>query len=279
MNTKKSDLFQAVIVVTFILGILALSLSGTLGIFSTSFNQTFTTAQSYIYTRFAVIQEFFTVPRDVVTLRQRNSQLESEVSRLQAQVVSLQKSVSEGEILAALVNFSRKNPENSYTAATVIGRDPSPFLRYLIIDKGSNDGIIKGMPVITDQGLVGRIDAVISSASRVQLITDTNSIVNVRLEKAEKDAVMIGSPAGDLSIDLLSQEVVVEPGDVVLTSGISGGYPADIIVGQVLNVKKKDSDLFQEASVQPIVDFSRLKLVMIITDFRSIIIDPLIPTQ
>jgi len=191
----------------------------------------------------------------------------------------LQKSVQEGEVLAALVNFSRKNPENSYSAATVIGRDPSPFLRYLIIDKGSNDGIVKGMPVITDQGLVGRIDAVISSASRVQLITDTNAVVNIRLEKAEKDAVMLGSPSGDLSIDLLSQEVIVQPGDVLLTSGISGGYPADIIVGQVLSVKKKDSDLFQLATVQPIVDFTRLKLVMVITDFKSINIDPLIPAQ
>lgn len=279
MKTKNIELIQTVIVISFVIGLLVLALSGSLGIYSNSLNSSFVAAQSFIYTRFVVFQEFFTIPRDVLTLRQRNTQLESEVSKLQGQVVSLQKSVQEGEVLAALVNFSRKNPENSYSAATVIGRDPSPFLRYLIIDKGSNDGIVKGMPVITDQGLVGRIDAVISSASRVQLITDTNAVVNIRLEKAEKDAVMLGSPSGDLSIDLLSQEVIVQPGDVLLTSGISGGYPADIIVGQVLSVKKKDSDLFQLATVQPIVDFTRLKLVMVITDFKSINIDPLIPAQ
>ena len=279
MKTKNIELIQTVIVISFVIGLLVLALSGSLGIYSNSLNNSFVAAQSFIYTRFVVFQEFFTIPRDVLTLRQRNTQLESEVSKLQGQVVSLQKSVQEGEVLAALVNFSRKNPENSYSAATVIGRDPSPFLRYLIIDKGSNDGIVKGMPVITDQGLVGRIDAVISSASRVQLITDTNAVVNIRLEKAEKDAVMLGSPSGDLSIDLLSQEVIVQPGDVLLTSGISGGYPADIIVGQVLSVKKKDSDLFQLATVQPIVDFTRLKLVMVITDFKSINIDPLIPAQ
>jgi rod shape-determining protein MreC len=279
MKTKNIELIQTVIVISFVIGLLALALSGSLGIYSNSLNNSFVAAQSFIYTRFVVFQEFFTIPRDVITLRQRNTQLESEVSKLQGQVVSLQKSVQEGEVLAALVNFSRKNPENSYSAATVIGRDPSPFLRYLIIDKGSNDGIVKGMPVITDQGLVGRIDAVISSASRVQLITDTNAVVNIRLEKAEKDAVMLGSPSGDLSVDLLSQEVIVQPGDVILTSGISGGYPADIIVGQVLSVKKKDSDLFQLATVQPIVDFTKLKLVMVITDFKSINIDPLIPAQ
>lgn len=268
---------QTTILFLFVAGILALALSGSLGFISTGFNQGLVNAQAWVSTRFVVLRDFLTVPRDVVTLRQRNADLEAEVARLQAQVVQLQNSVSDADALAALVNFSRSNPESSYTAASVIGRDPSPFLRYLIIDKGSNDNLRRGMPVVTDQGLVGRVDAVISSAARVQLITDTASAVNIRLEKAKKEAVLVGTISGDLRLDLVPQDVALEAGDLVLTSGLGGGYPPDLIVGQVLNTRQQDADLFQQAIIQPIVDFAQLKIVLIITDFRPVDITPLVP--
>jgi rod shape-determining protein MreC len=278
MRNFYSRSVQTTILFLLVAGILALALSGSLGFISGNFNTLLVSAQSWIFTRFVVIQEFLTVPRDVVALRQRNAELETEVSRLQAQVVQLQNSVSDVDALAALVNFSRSNPENSYIAASVIGRDPSPFLRYIIIDRGSSNGLRRGMPVVTDQGLVGRVDAVINSAARVQLITDTSSAVNVRLEKAKTEAILTGTVSGDLELDLVPQDVTLAPGDLVLTSGLSGGFPADLIVGQVLNSRKRDSDLFQQAVIQPVVDFTKLKIVLIITDFRPVDITPLIPT-
>ena len=277
MRNFYSRSVQTTILFLLVAGILALALSGSLGFISGNFNNLLVSTQSWIFTRFVVIQEFLTVPRDVVALRQRNAELESEVSRLQAQVVQLQNSVSDADALAALVKFSRSNTENSYIAASVIGRDPSPFLRYIIIDRGSSDGLRRGMPVVTDQGLVGRVDAVINSAARVQLITDTSSAVNVRLEKAKMEAILTGTVSGDLELDLVPQDVTLTPGDLVLTSGLSGGFPADLIVGQVLNARKRDSDLFQQAVIQPVVDFTKLKIVLIITDFSPVDITPLIP--
>ena len=277
MRNFFSGSVQVTIIFLLVAGILALALSGSLGFVSNNFNTMLVKAQSWLYLRFAVIQDFVTVPRDVAALRQRNAQLETEVSRLQTQVVQLQNSLAEADALAALVNFSRSNPENSYSAASVIGRDPSPFLRYIIINKGSNAGLRRGMPVVTDQGLVGRVDAVINSAARVQLITDTASAINVRLEKAKKEAIITGTASGDLVLDLIPVDVPLEIGDLVLTSGLSGGFPADLIVGQVLNIRKQDADLFQEAFIQPVVDFTKLKLVLVITDFRPVDITPLIP--
>ena len=89
----------------------------------------------------------------------------------------------------------------------MIGRDPSPFLHYVIINRGSNDGILRGMPVVTDQGLVGRVDAVIADAARVQLITDPASNVNVRLQNAETEASLVGSVTGDVTLDLIPQDI------------------------------------------------------------------------
>ena len=196
---------------------------------------------------------------------------------LQAQVIELQNKVAQTDTLAALVDFSRSNPTNTYKAAAVIGRDPSPFLRYVIINRGSNDGIRRGMPVVTNQGLVGRVDAVIGGASRVQLITDPSSIVSVFLQNSEADAIMNGSVSGELTLDMLSQDVQVQTGDVVLTSGLGGEYPPDLLIGQVGNIRKRESDLFQEATVQPVVDFSRLEIVLVIVNFRPIDITPLVP--
>lgn len=268
---------QTTVLLLVVVGVIALALGGYFSFVSTNFNNVLVSSQSWISSRFLAIQDFLTVPRDVIALRQQNASLQADVARLQAQVVQLQQQVAETDALAALVNFSRSNPENHYTAASVIGRDPSPFLHYIIIDKGSNDGLRRGMPVVTDQGLVGRVDAVISSAARVQLITDPASVVNVRLEKAGREAVLIGNISGDLSLDLIPQDVALQAGDVVLTSGLGGGYPTDLIVGQVLSVRKHDSDLFQQATIQPVVDFTQLKIVLIITDFRPVDITPLIP--
>lgn len=268
---------QTTILFLVVVGILALALGGYFNFVSNDFNNVLVTTQSWISSRFLAIQDFLTVPRDVLALRQQNASLQNDMARLQAQVVQLQQQVAETQALAALVNFSRSNPESSYTAASVIGRDPSPFLHYIIIDKGSNDGLRRGMPVVTDQGLVGRVDAVISSAARVELITDPASVINVRLEKTGREAQLIGTISGDLALDLIPQDVVIGPGDVVLTSGLGGGYPTDLIVGQVLTVRKQDSDLFQQATIQPIVDFTQLKIVLIITDFRPVDITPLKP--
>lgn len=211
-----------------------------------------------------------------MSLRARNTELEAQVSQLQAQVIELQQRVNETEILAALVDFSRTNTQSTYKAAAVICRDPSPFLHYVIINRGSNDDIRRGMPVVTNQGLVG-VEAVIADAARVQLITDPASAINVYLQNADTDAVLMGSVTGDVSLDMISQDVPVEAGDLILTSGLGGGYPSDLPLGQVVTLRSLEFELFQQATVQPAVDFTRLEIVLVITNFRPVDISPLEP--
>jgi rod shape-determining protein MreC len=268
---------QTTIIFLIVGGVLILAFGGYLGNVSRQLSNSLIEVQTWFATRYSAIQDFLAAPRDIASLRQRNAELEAEVSRLQGQVIELQQQVGETEILAALVDFSRANPESTYKGAAVIGRDPSPFLHYIIINRGSNDGVLRGMPVVTNQGLIGRVDAVIADAARVQLITDPASAINVRLQNADTDAVLVGSVTGDLSLDMISQEVNVDAGDVVLTSGLGGGYPPDLIVGQVLNVRKRDFELFQQATIQPVVDFARLQIVLVITNFRPVDIEPLVP--
>jgi len=278
MRDFVSRSLQTTIIFLVVGGVLALALSGFFSAASNRFTGSLVGIQTWMSTRYLALQDFLAAPRDIVSLRTRNAELEAQVSQLQAQVIELQQRVNETEILAALVDFSRTNPESTYKAAAVIGRDPSPFLHYIIINRGSNDDIRRGMPVVTNQGLVGRIDAVIADAARVQLITDPGSSVNVYLQKAGTDAVLLGSVTGDISLDMISQDVTVEPGDLILTSGLGGGYPPDLILGQVVTTRKLEYELFQQATVQPTVDFSRLEIVLVITNFRPVEITPLVPS-
>jgi rod shape-determining protein MreC len=275
------DLFsrslQTTIIFLVVGGILALALGGYFSTSSNPFTGLLVNVQAWVSTRAQALQDFFTAPRDIASLRTRNAELQAEVSQLQAQVIDLQQRVNETEVLRALVDFSRTNPESTYRAAAVIGRDPSPFLHYVVINRGSNDDIRRGMPVVTNQGLIGRVDAVIADAARVQLITDPASSINVYLQNAGTDAILVGSVTGDVSLDMISQDASVEPGDLILTSGLGGGYPPDLIIGQVLSVRSLDVELFQQAAVQPTVDFSRLEIVLVITNFRPVDISPLVP--
>ena len=269
---------QTTIVFLVVGGIMALALGGYFSSASNVFTGSLVNLQAWFSARFVAVQDYLTAPRDIASLRQRNTELEGQVAELQAQVIQLQQEVGETQILAALVDFIRVRPENRYRAAAVIGRDPSPFLHYIIINLGSNEGILRGMPVVTDQGLIGRVDAVIADAARVQLITDPGSSINVRLQNAKTEASLVGSVTGDVTLQLIPQDINVQPGDLVLTSGLGGGYPPDLIIGQVVNVRSRDFDLFQQATVQPVVDFNRLEIVLVIVNFKPVDISPLSPT-
>ncbi|MBN2257374.1 MAG: rod shape-determining protein MreC [Anaerolineaceae bacterium] len=278
MNRSTSRIIRIMATSLVVVGLLVLAFGGHLTpLFSIGLNP-FISAQRWISTRYMAVYDFVTTPRDVASLRARNFELENEVSLLQTQIIELQQQISETRILYALLDFARANPEHTYVAASVIGRDPSPFMQYILIDKGSSDGILRGMPVVTQQGLVGRVDAMTANAARVMLITDVSSTVNIRLQTTQTEAILRGSQTSDLSVENIPQDVSVVEGDLVLTSSLGGTYPANIFVGQIQVIHKAEGQLFQSASIQPVVSFDALQSVLIITNFRPVGTQPLIPT-
>lgn len=265
------------ILVIVIVGVLTLAISGYLTpLFSISVSPLIS-AQSWISKRYLAFRDFFGSPRDMATLREENITLHNEVAQLQSEIIALQENLAQADILYTLLDFARNNPEHEYEAATVIGREISPYLQYIIIDKGSNNGIRYGMPVVTQQGLVGRIDAVISDAARIQLITDAGSVVNVRLKTANAEGQVSGSITGEVGLDMVPVDAQVDIGEVILTSGLGGTYPPNIFLGQVLSMQSHQNALFQTGSVQPIVDFTSLSAVLVITNFKAVDITPLMP--
>lgn len=279
MKSSSARTWQTAVVAFIVIGLIALALGGYLSPLTRLMLEPFITAQTWLATRFITIQNYLSSPQDLAQLRESNLALEAENARLEAEIIALEQQLSETRILSALVDFARVHPDNRYVAASVIGRDPSPFVKYVIINRGSDDGLRRGMPVVTSQGLAGRVSAVTSGAGRVELITDPASSINVRLEPSGAQAVLVGSITGELSLDMIPLAASAQVGDLVLSSGLGGNYPESILIGQVTSVRKRETDLFQSASVQPVVDFSKLEILLIIINFRPVDIAPLVPTQ
>jgi rod shape-determining protein MreC len=261
-----------------ILGLITLALGGYLAPFTKLVLTPVLGAQTWLSTRIQAVRGAVSQPQDVTRLLEENAGQAVEIARLQAEIIDLKQQLSETRVLSALVDFARVHPENSYVAAAVIGRDPSTYAHYIIINRGSDTGVRRGMPVVTAKGLVGRVVAVTAGAARVQVITDPNSSVNVRIDPSAPQAVVRGSLTGVLTLDMIPQSSEVSVGDLILTSGLGGNYPSEILIGQVSSVRRKETDMFQVGVVQSIVDFSRLDIVLVITNFRPVDIGPLIPT-
>src|SRR5690606_29622833 len=103
--------------------------------------------------------------------------------------------------------------------------------------------------------------------SKVLLITDASSAVNAIMQSSRLNGVVRGVPGGDLVMDYIPQSGLFSIGEVVLTSGLGGRFPKGIPIGQVVEIRQRDIDVFQQAVVRPTVDFSRLELVMVVTNF------------
>lgn len=210
----------------------------------------------------------------VEELQQRLAELEAENQQLRTENLQLQENEIEIRTLSGLVNYAQSQPEAKYLAATKIGSDTSPFLTYVIFDKGSDDGATRGMPVVTGEGLVGRVVEVSATACKVLLITDPSSAVATRLLKSREEGMVVGQVGGGLEMQFITQQAKIETGEVVLTSGLAGAYPAGIVVGYVSGVEQLNFEVLQKAVLASAVDFTKLDIVLIITNFQPADISP-----
>ena len=217
MKFLNSKNIRSIILILTVGGLLFLAISGYLTpLFNLTLNPLIS-LQRWLSVRYISARDLLTTPSDVVQLREQNAILEAQVTQLQTQLIVMEERLSEAQVCFALLDFGRTNPQYQYIATTVIGREISPFLQYIIIDKGTEDGVRYGMPVVTQQGLVGRVDAVIAQAARVKLITDSDSVVNIQLQSAGIEAQLVGSLTGDVFLDMIPLDATIEPGAVSYT--------------------------------------------------------------
>ncbi|MCL4262861.1 MAG: rod shape-determining protein MreC [Anaerolineae bacterium] len=245
--------------------------SGNLGGAMSVVRDPLTAVLSFTSSRSESTADLLVGPRDLQTARAEITELQSRIDELERENEELREIEGELRILQDLFNRARQSPEFARQIANVIGHDTSPSVRSIIIDKGTEDGIRVGMPVESSRGLVGIIFRAAPQSAQVALITDNASAIPARLGNSRATGILSGGGlGGPLTMDWVDLKYELEIGEVVLTSGLDGSFPQDIVVGRVIEVNRSEADLFQQAVVQPATDFENLEMVFVITNFQPV---------
>lgn len=229
------------------------------------------TVMGWVSARTDVVADALEGPRDLQTAREAIQDLEERVALLERENEELREIEGEYQLLLDLFNRARQTPDYRRLTASVIGRDTNQAVRSIVIDKGSSDGVRVGMPVESARGLVGQVYRTTPNSAQVVLITDSSSAIPARLGTSRATGILRGGGiGGSMAIDWIDLKYQVEIGEVVATSGLGGRFPQDLVIGRVIDVERREAELFQRATVQPAVDFDSLELVFVITDFDPV---------
>ncbi|MEW5909485.1 MAG: rod shape-determining protein MreC [Thermodesulfobacteriota bacterium] len=165
--------------------------------------------------------------------------------------------------LKSILNL-QQTAEFKLITAQVIGKGHSPWFRSVIIDKGSESGIRKGLPVIIPSGIVGQIIETNPRSSKILLITDQNSAIDAVVQRTRARGIIEGEPGGGFNFKYVLRKDDVRAGDTVVSSGLDGVFPKGLTIGWVSGVVKPVSGVFQEVSVLPLVELDKLEEVSVI---------------
>jgi rod shape-determining protein MreC len=203
---------------------------------------------------------------DLVHVRAQNETLRTENGRLRAELLEAKRGAAESVRFQRLLGL-----RNAVTAETLVARviaiDVSPYFRVarVRLDRGENL-VQRGMPVITPDGVVGRINRVSSDTSDIMLSVDPRSAIDIVLPRSGGRGILKGKPGENgyrCVIEYLMQGDQAKEGDLAVTSGL-GGFPRDLPVGRVSKISRNAAGLTQDIEITPDVDFARLSEVLVV---------------
>ncbi|MBN1574111.1 MAG: rod shape-determining protein MreC [Deltaproteobacteria bacterium] len=200
-------------------------------------------------------------------LKEENEELKKHLERISSKYDNLKTLYIETEKnnrrLEEMLGFTMIAP---YTLlpARVIGSDPAPYSSAIIIDKGKENGVVRDLPVMSVSGIVGIVLNVSDKSSTVMLLNDRRSRIAVTLQDDRTRGVLEGYADGTIHLSFVDRKNVVEPGDVVVTSGMENIFPKGLLVGRIAEAKRPKYGLFQDIVVAPKVDLKSVEEVLII---------------
>ena len=202
-------------------------------------------------------------------IKQENEELTKENIELQNKLLEYDTLKEENDRLREVLNFKNSKDNYSYVGTNIIGYSGESFSNGYIIDKGENDGILKGMVVISDKGLVGQVTSTGSNWAIVESLLNENIAVSVMVNSTrETTGILEGyvtrSNSGLTKVTNLPLDSEIKEGDVIVTSGLGQIYPKEIRIGEVISVESDEIKSMKTAIVKPYVDFDKLEDLFII---------------
>jgi len=205
---------------------------------------------------------------DLRNLREESLRLTREAAVLQRRISYLEEQALETQRLQGLLAMKEVS-RAEFLAARIVGKDATNWFKTVLIDRGSLAGIRRNQPVVAPDGLVGRVVEVTPTAAKVQLITDPVSAAGGLIQRTRVIGIVSGSLGAGLKVRYLPLMADIAIGDEVVTSGMGGVFPKGIPLGRVIAAERRSGALFQEATLAPKVDLSRLEEVLILIGTES----------
>jgi len=230
---------------------------------------TINSVQGLFYDGFYKIRDSFKFITNFSDVKKENEQLKKANSEFKIKALEYDSSIKENQRLKSMLKFSEQRNEYNYIGANIIGLSGNSFSDGFYINKGENKGIKKRMIAMTGEGLVGQVTSVGSNWSIVQCLSNENIAVAGRVERTRDNNGMVKGYKDEnnkllAQIERLSLDSAIKKGDVILTSGLGGIYPAGIRIGNVLSVYSDKGKVMKSAIIEPYVDFTKIEEVFIV---------------
>jgi rod shape-determining protein MreC len=204
---------------------------------------------------------------ELTHVRAENDALVRENARLRAELLEVKRLAAESGRYQRLLGLKDLTPAETF-AARVIAIDASPYFRVARIEIDQGEGVVRrGMPVLTSEGVVGRVNRVTGRTSDIMLLVDPRSAIDVVIPRTGGRGILRGKSGENgyrCSIEYLVRGEAAREGDKVVTSGLGGAFPRDLAVGVISKVIPGTVGLYQEVEVTPDVDFARLSEVLVV---------------
>ena len=209
------------------------------------------------------VRGFLEVVISLRDLSRQNEILSNQVEQLTAEVALLEKAKHENETLREALNFQNQT-KLDLTPAEVIAWDQFNPDETVTINRGKDSGIREGDSVVVAGNiLVGTITKVFEGTSQFQIITSSSVVVNAETPEGKATGVVRGEHGLGMLFDLISQSETIKSGDKVITSGLGGLYPPNLLIGAIAEIRTGESELFQKASVVPATNLRNLRYVFV----------------
>ncbi len=206
------------------------------------------------YARFSSREELMT----------SNQAYKREVMRLKSDLILLDQYREENQRLRKLLGSEFVRDEKK-VVTEVMAVDTSPYRHQVVIDKGQIDGVYEGQPVINEKGIVGQVTFVAAHNSRVLLLIDPNNAIPVQNIRNDIRVIASGNGQSDeIQLEHIPTSTDIEVGDMLVTSGLGGVYPEGYPVAYITDVDRDTRREFASIKAQPVVDFDRLRYLLLI---------------
>lgn len=215
--------------------------------------------------------DFIAVYTEYDQIKQELDQVKQELAATASALRDAQQYKLENESLKGILGIKEKNPDFVFEPALIVADDRSGYSHTITLNKGSLNNVKKRDVIITEQGLVGYVTEVGSTWCRAITLLDYSCEIGAMVTRTQDIGVLEGdytlSEQGNCKVSYLSNEVQLNSGDSIVTSGIGGVFPDDLLIGNVIEIKPEAHGISQYAVVEPAVDFTDLKNVFVITGF------------